>query len=64
MIKTVQVCDICGREVSEKDFYSVKVKSQAFVNYANYDIIGANRQRFDICRNCVEHFIDYVRTRK
>ena len=61
MIKEARICDCCGKEVEPKEFYRVKVKSDAFVNYVNFDMIGANKQTFDICQQCVSEFLDYLR---
>ena len=62
MIAKKYFCDCCKREVvNPKDFYRVKIKSDAFVNYVNYDTLGANKQTFDICQQCVSEFLDYLR---
>lgn len=50
------VCDFCGRETEPIEFYKVKVKSNSFVNYVNFDSLMPERRTFDICRKCVEEF--------
>ena len=61
MIGRKYLCDLCYQEVNPKDFYRVKVKSDAFVNYVNHDMTGANRDKFDICRDCILDFKEYVK---
>lgn len=62
MIKEILVCDICGREVaSRKELYTVKVKSFAFLNEANFDVLGANKRKFEICNKCVENFKEFTK---
>lgn len=63
MIKQIRVCDCCGKEVEPDEFFRVKVKSDAFITYANFDTIGANKQTFDICQLCVSKFKDYMRNK-
>jgi hypothetical protein len=55
------VCDFCGKETESKDFYKVKVKSDSFVTYVNFDSLMPDRQSFDICRKCVEEFRNWQR---
>lgn len=50
------VCDFCGKETESKDVYKVKVKSDSFVNYVNFDAMMPDRRTFDICRKCIEEF--------
>ena len=64
MEKTIMVCDICGEEVEPKQFYRVRVKSDAFINYANYDCFDADKRTIDICKNCVDDFLKCVQRRK
>lgn len=56
------VCDICGKKYTSKySLYRVKVKSDAFVTFANMDdCFGANRRKIDICDDCVRDFKDFV----
>ncbi len=62
MIKEILVCDICGREVTKrKELYTVKVKSSAFLNEANFDVLGANKRKIDICSKCVENFKEFTK---
>lgn len=62
MIKEILVCDICGREVTNrKELYTVKVKSNAFIEYHNFDILGADKRKFDICSKCVENFKEFTK---
>ena len=61
MISKKYFCDCCHREViNPKFFYRVKVKSDSFVNYANFDCIGADKMKFDICKNCIENFKRFI----
>ena len=61
MIDKKYFCDCCHQEViNRKEFYRVKVKSEAFINYANYDCFGAEKQKFDICRDCIDDFRQYI----
>ena len=65
MEKMIRTCDICERTVeSSNDFFTIKVKSSSFINYINYDCWSANRKKFDICKNCIEHFKEFIKTRK
>lgn len=62
MIGKKYFCDCCKKEViNPKEFYRVKVKSDAFINYASFDTIGAGKQTFDICQLCISRFKDYLR---
>lgn len=55
------VCDICGKKYTSKAaLYTVKVKSDSFITFGNYDSIGANRRKIDICDDCVQDFKDFV----
>ena len=61
MKKICYYCDICGREVSPKDKYRIKVQSRAFVNYANQEDMFADRRKWDICRDCLDEIGKKVR---
>lgn len=62
MIDKKYFCDCCCREVvNRKEFYRIKVKSEAFINYANFDSFGADKRTFDICKNCIEDFKKYIK---
>lgn len=66
MIKTQHICDCCQKPVLDsKNFYRIKVKSNAFVSWVNQEDFFADRQTFDICRNCINDFKEYInKTRK
>lgn len=58
------VCDICNKRYTSKySLYQVKVKSDAFVTFANMDGLGANKRKIDICEDCVQDFKDFVWSR-
>ena len=54
--RITQVCDFCGKETDHIEIYKVKVKSDSFVNYVNYDSWKPEHRTFDICRKCIEEF--------
>lgn len=54
MRKEILICDVCKRQVTPDRHFTFKVKSEAFVTYANYDTFGANKRKFDICKDCLE----------
>lgn len=60
MKTTIRECDICHREVTPEEFYRIKVRSSAFVNYCNFDTIGADKKTFDVCKDCIDKFIRFV----
>ncbi len=61
MRKEILICDVCKRQVTPDRHFTFKVKSEAFVNYQNYDIFGANKRKFDICEGCLEAIGEAVR---
>ena len=61
MRKEILICDICHRQVTPDRHFTFKVKSEAFVNYQNYDTFGANKRKFDICESCLEAIGEAVR---
>ena len=54
MRKEILICDVCKRQVAPDKHFTIKVKSEAFVNYQNYDTFGANKRKLDICEDCLE----------
>ena len=63
MRKEVLICDICHRQVTSTEHFTFKVKSEAFVNYVNYETFGANKRKFDVCKDCLEAIGEAVRKR-
>ena len=61
MRKEILICDICHRQVTSSEHFAFKVKSEAFVTYANYDTFGANKRKFDVCKDCLEAIGESVR---
>ena len=63
MKRMVCTCDLCGREVNfgNKNIYHIKVKSTSYVNYANYDMWGADKKIIDICSNCIEDIKNFIK---
>ena len=61
MRKEILICDVCKRQVTSDRHFTFKVKSEAFVNYQNYDEFGANKRKFDICEGCLEAIGEAVR---
>ena len=61
MRKEVLICDICHRQVTSSEHFAFKVKSEAFVNYVNYETFGANKRKFDICEDCLKAIGEAVR---
>ena len=61
MRKEVLICDVCKRQLTPDRLFTFKVKSEAFVNYQNYDTFGANKRKFDICEDCLEAIGEAVR---
>ena len=61
MRKEVLICDICHRQVTSSEHFAFKVKSKAFVNYVNFDAIGADKRKFDVCKDCLEAIGEAVR---
>ena len=61
MRKEILICDVCKRQVTPDKHFAFKVKSEAFVNYQNYDTFGANKRKFDICEGCLEAIGEAVR---
>ena len=61
MRKEILICDVCKRQVTSDRLFTIKVKSEAFVNYKNYDTLGANKRKFDICEDCLEAIGEAVR---
>lgn len=63
MKATKYYCDICLREVrSYNNIFRIKVRSGSFVDYCNFDSIGADKRTIDICDKCVARFKDFVRS--
>ena len=59
------ICDLCGKEVDGwSDIYTIKVKSEAFVNFTNYGDIFADRKKIDLCKCCVADFKEYVQEKR
>lgn len=50
------ICDFCGKETDSRDFFKVKVISDSFITYVNFDSLFSNREKFDICKDCIEEF--------
>lgn len=64
MIKETMICDICGNEIEHRThFLRIKAKSTRFINYSNFDSIGADLKKFDICIPCVVDFQTFVQLR-
>lgn len=62
MKRMVCTCDLCGKEVKfSKNIYHIKVKSAAYLNYGNYDILGADKKIIDICSNCIKDIKEYIK---
>lgn len=63
MIKKKICCDICGRQVDyySSNYYRIKAKSNNFVTWVNYDDLFADRRTLDICKDCVEDCIEYIK---
>ena len=61
MRKEILICDVCKRQVTPDRHFTFKVKSEAFINYANYDTFGANKRKFDIYADCLEAIGEAVR---
>ena len=63
MKRMVCTCDLCGQEVNfgNKNIYHIKVKSTSYINYANYDMWGADKKVIDICSNCIEDIKEYIK---
>lgn len=61
MRKEILICDVCKRQVTPDKHFAFKVKSDAFVNYQNYDEFGANKLKFDICKDCLKVISEAVR---
>lgn len=61
MRKEILICDVCKRQVTADRHFTFKVKSEAFINYANFDTFGANKRKFDICEDCLEAIGEAVR---
>ena len=58
---TVLKCDLCGKEVdSMRDFFRIKVQSNSFINYANYDVCFSDRKKIDLCKDCVDKFLKFA----
>ena len=54
MLETKYYCDICDREIKSREKkYTIKVQSDAFVNYANFDTWRPDRKKWDICEDCL-----------
>ena len=52
--RTKIYCDVCHCEKQSDEVFSIKVKSDFFVNYVNYDQLFANRKKWDICTYCID----------
>ena len=61
MRKEILICDVCKRQVTPDRHFTFKVKSEAFLNYQNYDTFGANNLKFDICKDCLKVISEAVR---
>lgn len=60
MRKIVFECDLCGAQINDANsHYRIKVKSNAFITYSNYDCIGSDRRTVDICGCCIENIKKY-----
>ena len=53
-------CDICNELIDPSEIYHIKVKSLRFINYVNYDTIGANKKTIDICSSCIDNFKKFI----
>lgn len=63
MKREVVTCDLCGKEPiwPNKHMFHIKVRSTSFLNYANFDTIGADKKIIDICEDCIEDIKEYIK---
>lgn len=64
MIREIRTCDICGDRIDGTKYYKVKIRSDMFINYCNYDMIGSDKKTIDVCKNCTKLFFKFVRAMK
>lgn len=64
MVREIRTCDICGEQIEDGRYCEVKMRSSLFVNYCNYDIIGADKRTIDVCEDCTILFGRFVEDMK
>lgn len=64
MIHEIRTCDICEGQIHRGEYYTVKIRSDIFLNRSHYDKLFGDRKRIDICESCRHKFFMFVRNMK